>query len=83
MGIAYGKVVVEEFGKGHTPADWIGEQVTGRTGVGDDIVGTLAGITEHGIVVEVRHRGNTGPSYYGWRDILWMYPDDRQERRSY
>jgi hypothetical protein len=80
----YRAVVVEEgFGKGHTPAEWIGERVTGRTETGDEFVGILAGVTEHGVVIEERRRPgsgpggseNSGPGYYGWRDILWMYPN--------
>lgn len=76
----------EGLGKGHTPDEWIGERVRGMTESGEEFVGTLSGVTEHGIVLEeIRRTGagvsgseTWGPGYYGWRIMLWLYPQDFQ-----
>lgn len=57
--------------EGVTPSEWIGQRVRFRTEQEEEVAGTLEGVTEHGVIVR-DDRG--GPSYYGWRWILWLYP---------
>ncbi len=56
------------------PADWVGEQIRFRTEAGEEDRGTLEGTTEHGFVITSR----SGPGYYSWKSVMWMYPVERQ-----
>ncbi len=67
-----------------TPADWIGERVRMSFGSGkaiEEVYGPLESVTEYGVVINARSRREEGPVYYGWREIRFIVPQDRQEQR--
>jgi len=61
--------------EGNVPEDWIGETVEAFPDSENLVVrGSLEGITEHGVVINVASRiaaggagGQKGPHFYSWR----------------
>lgn len=61
----------------------VGEEVRLYTeAAGEQIRGTLEGVTEHGIIVNTRGRDESGPSFYSWKTVHWIVPEERQTRRE-
>ncbi len=65
--------------------NWIGTYVSAfPDSEGAAVRGTLKGVNEHGVVIEVTSsdvpygRGTKGPHFYAWSNLRWMHPKDQE-----